>query len=380
MSVGGTVTIQHSELGVTHQVPVLDFERATPAQLLSYLQRQGVLPQDRPERPYLVIADSRTLATGEPFARQGLGDGAVLTVITRGMGAGEDGRMALVHEPERAAPATLTVQHAESGTCDQVPVSDLGRATPRALMQFLVTAGVLPAERADRPYLVLGGDRTLAPDEPFTNQGVADGAVLTVITRGLGAATDARRFRDHATMVASFPPGQPGVERWTAYRSVASAESRRPTTDPALAAVYDVTLRLRSPTGPDRYHDEWTVRIDASHDVFPHKEPNAHFRGRIRPWNPHVRPTDGWVCPGTLWLPTKLIAFYVLDILRLLNFDFGVTPAKQDGHFQPEAVEWWRDRHRGAPITPRAYPTVLTPELQDLVAPPMFGPVTTSRG
>jgi hypothetical protein len=97
-----TLVIQHAELGICHEVPIKDPERASPSLLLSYLERLGVLPVELPDRPYMVLAEGKRLVPHETFARQGVRDRSVLTVVTRGLGAA-DARPAPTHfaTPER---------------------------------------------------------------------------------------------------------------------------------------------------------------------------------------------------------------------------------------------------------------------------------------
>ncbi len=275
---------------------------------------------------------------------------------------------------------TLTVQHAELGLCQQVPVKDLGRATPGLLLQLLERCGAIPAATAERPYLVLANGRTLALTEPFAAQGVVDGSLVTLVSRGTGAATEGRRSLDYETFAASFSPASGVVKGWTAYRSMADAHCGRPTTKGHMASVYEVGLNLNVPIDAERWHSEWRVRLDASGGTYPDKAPEAMVLGSPVPWNPHVRP-DGWVCVGTLWRPEKLLAFFVLDLLRVLNFDFGIPAESYDSHYSPRAVKWWRKRGGGPLHWGSVYPAVLTPEALAQVrhADPLdalFGPLT----
>jgi len=279
----------------------------------------------------------------------------------------------IVHQ---AVPSgTVTLQHAELGVSQQVPVRDLSRATPAQLLTHLQRHELIPPATAERPYLVVSQGRTLSMQTPFAEQGVGDGAVLTLVSRGTAAATPERRTLDYETFAASFPQRGPVVSGWSAYRSLGDAETDTPTTRPERARVYLLDLTLPLPTDALSTHDRWRIRLDASQSSYPHTAPEAHVLSYPRPWNPHVRPSDGWVCQGTLWLPTKLLAFFVLDLLRTLNFDFGHDVRSYEGHFCPDAVNWWRSQRGGRPLHLDVYPTVLTPqaretrELEDLFGP-----------
>lgn len=277
----------------------------------------------------------------------------------------------IAHRPA----GTITVQHAELGLSQEVPVKDLSRATPGQLLQVLQRNQLIPAESAERPYMVFANGASLSRDTPLGPQGVSDGAVLTLVSRGTGAATAERRALDHATFAASFPRGRGVVSDWRAYRSLIDADANRPTTHPERTSVYVVDLALRLPTSENSSHDRWRVRLDASSSEYPHREPSAHMLGHPRPWNPHVRESDGWVCQGSLWMPSKLLAFFVLDIVRVLNFDFGVPAESYSGHYSSSAVDWWR-RRGGLPLHRGIYPTVITPQTQaKLELDDVFGPL-----
>lgn len=253
---------------------------------------------------------------------------------------------------------------------------DLSRATPGQLLTLLQRHELIPTATAERPYLVLAHGRTLSLHSSFAEQGVGDGAVLTLVSRGTAAATPERRALDYETFEASFPQGGPVVSAWSAYRSLGDADGLRPTTRPERAQVYVLDLELALPTEATSSHDRWRVRLDASQGTYPHSQPEAHILGQPRPWNPHIRPTDGWICQGTLWLPTKLLAFFVVDILRTLNFDFGHDPRSYEGHFSSGAVNWWRSKRAGQPLHRDILPTVLTPQsraVRDL--DDLFGPL-----
>jgi hypothetical protein len=176
-----------------------------------------------------------------------------------------------------------------------------------------------------------------------------------------------RRILDYETLAASFPDSGGTVAGWCAFRSVAAAHVGETTRDPAQAAVFHVWLDIASPVEADTIARSWCVRLDASGASYPTTPPIAHFLAPNRPWNPHVRQVDGLVCVGTLWLPSKLLAFYVLDILRVLNFDFGLDPHAQLGHYQPRAVSWWLDRHAGRPLASGVYPTIVTPDVRRVI-------------
>jgi hypothetical protein len=261
----------------------------------------------------------------------------------------------------------ITVQHAELGLCQQVPVKDFQRATPGHLMTLLIQRELIPAESAVRPYLLQCEGNPVDRAVPFAAQGIVPGSVLTVLTRGIAAAPADRRRLDWETFRTSLPQGGKVVRAWRAFRSIPDAERGVATQDGALAAVYDVELHLALPTSATAAADRWLLRLDASLSQYPQSAPRAHILTSPRPWNPHVRPADGWVCNGTLWRPSKLLAFYVLDALRVLNFDFGMDAGSYDGHFAPDAVGWWRDLRGGRPLHQGIYPTILTPQAQTFV-------------
>lgn len=80
------VAIHHPDLGLTTGVPVNDFDAATPAGLLRFLEQNAWLPKEDPSRPYLVQAEGRDLHPDRSLSEQRIGPSTTI-IILRGFTA-----------------------------------------------------------------------------------------------------------------------------------------------------------------------------------------------------------------------------------------------------------------------------------------------------
>ena len=80
----------------------------------------------------------------------------------------------------------LRLYYPETDMETEVPVNDLGGATPGELIQFLQSEGVelLPREDQTRPYVIEHGGRRLDPKRTFAEQGVTDDTALEIQHEG----------------------------------------------------------------------------------------------------------------------------------------------------------------------------------------------------
>jgi hypothetical protein len=82
-----TIFVHLPDAGTTIPVPVKDLSQATPALLLSFLERERALPPARSDRPYQIRAGGQDLIPNISLAAQNIGPGAELFIQREGTGA-----------------------------------------------------------------------------------------------------------------------------------------------------------------------------------------------------------------------------------------------------------------------------------------------------
>lgn len=170
-----------------------------------------------------------------------------------------------------------------------------------------------------------------------------------------------RRALDYDAMQATARLCTAFVDNWSAFASIADAESTRRANQPQDVRVFEAVYKIRSPIARDRYYDKWWVRFDLSSPNHPKAEPTILVLSKERPWVPHVSPA-GVFCLGTLWSPERTAAHLLVDVARILNFDENLAKLKETTiHFNSDSIRWWETKHSARPITPIRYPEVVVP-------------------
>jgi hypothetical protein len=144
----------------------------------------------------------------------------------------------------------------------------------------------------------------------------------------------------------------------TAYRSVDDVKARRrPITaeaDGHLATHYLAEYRMRTLSGPDRYFDRTLVHFDLlANGNYPFSEPSCWVLSSPMPWSPHFK--EGFpICLGEIWREANakiLLGHLLIHIAKLLNFDEVARGGGYQG-WNPEAIQYWRERLHERPVTP----------------------------
>lgn len=173
-----------------------------------------------------------------------------------------------------------------------------------------------------------------------------------------------RRALDFDAVQATMRRCSGFIDSWTGYTSIANAEIGRASRALRDVAVYQVEYRIKSPVGPDRYHEQWLIRFDCSAPNYPLSEPAVFLVSRERPWIPHSN-CGGVFCLGSLWNADRTVAHLILDVARMLNFDEELTKLRRaKAHYNVDSISWWENRHKARAITPIRYPEVIVPAIQ----------------
>lgn len=82
------VRVVPPHMGEPLLVPVRDASRATPALLAEYLQHEGLLPAEEPERPYVFFSDSgKAMVATQSLAEQEVGEQSTIRIEREGTAA-----------------------------------------------------------------------------------------------------------------------------------------------------------------------------------------------------------------------------------------------------------------------------------------------------
>jgi hypothetical protein len=89
--------------------------------------------------------------------------------------------------------ASIHAFNPDLGCAVIVPVRDLQRATPGALVGFLQEENALPAEDPVRPYVVYREGKVLNPSVPFAEQGVVGDVQIEIARKQIAQTPHAPR-------------------------------------------------------------------------------------------------------------------------------------------------------------------------------------------
>jgi hypothetical protein len=145
----------------------------------------------------------------------------------------------------------------------------------------------------------------------------------------------------------------------TAYRNPDDLEKRRnpivSDENGHLATHYLVTYYIKTLTGPDRYSNKTSVKIDLlANGNYPYSPPACWVIDSELPWTPHFTKAHPICIDADLWHDSKgrmLLGDLLKHIAKLLNFDEIPRTPGYNG-YTPEAAEYWRTKLGGRPITP----------------------------
>jgi hypothetical protein len=120
-----------------------------------------------------------------------------------------------------------------------------------------------------------------------------------------------------------------------------------------LARHYRVEYRIKTLSGPDRYHDWTLVHIDLlANGNYPYSMPACWVLSDPMPWSPHFKKGQP-ICIGRGWSVAQgrmLLGQLLIHIAMLLNFD--EAREKVDVGWNREAAEFWEKKLKMQPITP----------------------------
>jgi hypothetical protein len=186
---------------------------------------------------------------------------------------------------------------------------------------------------------------------------------------------------DRDTMELTFPHGRGSLlAGWQAFTDESARLAGRAARADEDAKLYVLDFNQPSLAAAGVHHDTWRLLVSLEHARYPKEIGWPTFLGSPVPFNPHVSSSSGVLCTGNLWSETTTLAEFVVQVMRLLNFD-ETLPDRENG-LNSDATLYWRLMMGKRPLHPELrYPVPLRPTSgADAPAAPLFGAITVAAG